>query len=188
MNLYFRLIIIIISSLFSKRVRCDDKTVTRWRVLPNDIDVYGHMNNGRYLTLLSLAAMGAVIRTGLMKSSMKRGYLFIFDQSQVQWIRPLKLFEKYTIEVQMVHCEGRYLYATGSFMKTNGKIAAKIHYRCCLKTRTGKDFDLGKILACDGLELPVCSGEPPLPRDLFVAINQPDNIAMDNQSAAYRQQ
>jgi len=184
MNLYFRLLIIIISSLFSKQVRCDEKTVTSWRVLPNDIDVYGHMNNGRYLTLLSLAAMGAVIRTGLMRSSMKRGYLFIFDQSQVQWIRPLKLFEKYTIEVQMVHCQGRYLYATGSFIKTNGKTAARIHYRCCLKMRSGMDFDLREILALDGLELPVCSGQSPLPGDLFVPINQPELSVMDNRAAA----
>ena len=129
MNLYFRLVLTIVRALFSKRISCDENSVSKWRVLPNDIDVYGHMNNGRYLTLISLAAIEAVIRTGLLKSSLKRGYLFIWDQSQVRWQRPLKLFEKFTIEVQMLYCEGRYLYATGIFVKTNGKIAAEINYR-----------------------------------------------------------
>lgn len=172
MNLYFRLVFTIITALLSSRVNCDDKTITKWRVLPNDIDVYGHMNNGRYLTMLSLAAMGAVIRTGLLKSSFKRGYLFIFDQTQMQWQRPLKLLEKFTIEVQMIHCEGRYLYATGKFLKTNGKTAAEFHYRCCLKFRDGKDFDLREILAMDGLKPPRISGPSPLPKELFVPVSR----------------
>jgi acyl-CoA thioesterase FadM len=154
MNLYFRLVLTIIRALLSEKVRCDENSVSKWRVLPNDIDAYGHMNNGRYLTLLGLAAIDAVIRTGLLKSSLKRGYLFIWDQSQVRWQRPLKLFEKFTIEVQMLYCEGRYLYATGIFVKKNGKIAAEIHYRCCLKSRKGENLDAREILAMDGLTLP----------------------------------
>ena len=169
MNLYFRLVLTIIRALLSKRIRCDENSVSKWRVLPNDIDVYGHMNNGRYLTLISLAAIEAVIRTGLLKSSLKRGYLFIWDQSQVRWQRPLKLFEKFTIEVQMLYCEGRYLYATGIFVKTNGKIAAEINYRCCLKSRKGEDLDAREILARDGLTLPNFSGPSPLPKELFIS-------------------
>ena len=172
MNLYVRLVLTIIRALLSKRIRCDENSVSKWRVLPNDIDVYGHMNNGRYLTLISLAAIEAVIRTGLLKSSLKRGYLFIWDQSQVRWQRPLKLFEKFTIEVQMLYCEGRYLYATGIFVKTNGKIAAEIHYRCCLKSRKGEDLDAREILAMDGLTLPHFSGPSPLPKELFVSATQ----------------
>ena len=176
MNLYFRLVLTIIRALLSKRVRCDENTVSKWRVLPNDIDAYGHMNNGRYLTLISLAAIEAVIRTGLLKSSLKRGYLFIWDQSQVRWIRPLKLFEKFTIEVQMLYSEGRYLYATGRFVKTNGKIAAEIHYRCCLKSRKGEDLDAREILVRDGLILPQFSGPSPLPKELFVPVATPTQL------------
>jgi len=172
MNLYFRLVLTIIRALFSKRIRCDENSVSKWRVLPNDIDAYGHMNNGRYLTLIGLAALEAVIKTGLLKSSLKRGYLFIWDQSQLRWQRPLKLFEKFTIEVQMLYCEGRYLYATGIFVKTNGKIAAEIHYRCCLKSRKGENLDAREILAMDGLTLPHFSGLSPLPKELFVSATQ----------------
>jgi acyl-CoA thioesterase FadM len=177
MNLYFRLVLTIIRALLSKRIRCDENTVSKWRVLPNDIDAYGHMNNGRYLTLISLAAIEAVIRTGLLKSSLKRGYLFIWDQSQVRWQRPLKLFEKFTIEVQMLYCEGKYLYATGIFVKTNGKIAAEIHYRCCLKSRKGEDLDAREILAMDGLTLPHFSGPSPLPKELFVSATRPTQLS-----------
>jgi acyl-CoA thioesterase FadM len=172
MNLYFRLVLTIIKALFSKRIRCDESSISKWRVLPNDIDAYGHMNNGRYLTLIGLAALEAVIKTGLLKSFLKRGYLFIWDQSQLRWQRPLKLFEKFTIEVQMLYCEGRYLYASGLFVKTNRKIAAEIHYRCCLKSRKGENLDVREILAKEGLALPHFSGASPLPKDLFVSAAQ----------------
>jgi acyl-CoA thioesterase FadM len=169
MNLYFRLVLTLFRAILSKQVRCDDKFAWKGRVLPNDIDAYGHMNNGRYITLLGLAAMGAVIRTGLAKSSLKRGYLFIWDQIQAQWHRPLKLFEKFTIEVQMLHCEGRYIYATGAFIKANGKVAAEINYRCCLKSRTRESLDVLEILKMEGLALPHFAGASPLPQELFVA-------------------
>ncbi|HUN55638.1 MAG TPA: thioesterase family protein [Smithella sp.] len=169
MNLYIRLILTVIRALLSKPVRCDEKTVWKGRVLPNDIDAYGHMNNGRYVTLLGLAAISAVIRTGLAKSSLKRGYLFIWDQTQAIWHRPLKLFEKFTIEVQMLHCEGRYIYATGAFIKANGKVAAQINYRTCIKSRTGENMDVLDVLRLDGLPLPAFSGPSPLPKELFSA-------------------
>src|SRR5208283_1173747 len=169
MNLYFRLVLTILKALLSKQVRCDDKFVWKGRVLPNDIDAYGHMNNGRYITLLGLAAMSAVIRTGLAKSSLKRGYMFIWDQIQAQWYRPLKLFEKFTIEVRMLHCEGRNIYATGAFIKANGKVAAEINYRCCLKSRTRQSLDARETLKMDGLALPGFAGASPLPQELFVA-------------------
>jgi acyl-CoA thioesterase FadM len=169
MNLYFRLVLTLIRAILSKQVPCDEKFAWKGRVLPNDIDAYGHMNNGRYITLLGLAAMGAVIRTGLAKSSLKRGYLFLWDQIQAQWYRPLKLFEKFTIEVRMLHCEGRYIYATGAFIKANGKVAAEINYRCCLKSRTRESLDVLEILKMEGLPLPRFAGASPLPQELFVA-------------------
>jgi len=73
MNLYFRLVLTIIRALLSEKVRCDENSVSKWRVLPNDIDAYGHMNNGRYLTLLGLAAIDAVIRTGLFEILSEEG-------------------------------------------------------------------------------------------------------------------
>jgi acyl-CoA thioesterase FadM len=37
----------------------------QFRVLPNDIDINGHMNNGRYLTMLDLRIVEYFIRVGL---------------------------------------------------------------------------------------------------------------------------
>ena len=37
------------------------------RVLPNNLDINGHMNNGRYLTIVDLALFTLFIRSGFAK-------------------------------------------------------------------------------------------------------------------------
>ena len=64
MNLYLRLIITLIKACFRRRtIQFGEKTIWKGRVLPNDIDVYGHLNSGRYVTLAGLAAFDHVLRT-----------------------------------------------------------------------------------------------------------------------------
>lgn len=64
MNLWFRLLITLLLSLLRKRAGLFETTVTRFRVLPNDLDFNGHMNNGRYMTLADLGRLDFVVRTG----------------------------------------------------------------------------------------------------------------------------
>ncbi|TMH75049.1 MAG: acyl-CoA thioesterase, partial [Betaproteobacteria bacterium] len=54
MNLYFRLLITILKALRAPRVTPGDTVELALRVLPTDLDLNGHMNNGRYLTLVDL--------------------------------------------------------------------------------------------------------------------------------------
>jgi len=38
------------------------------RVWPNDLDLFGHMNNGRYLTLMDLGRLQIVMKSGLLRT------------------------------------------------------------------------------------------------------------------------
>ena len=68
MNLYLRLL------LMSLRARAGrggrplsiwDTAVTAFRVAPTDLDVLGHMNNGRYASLFDLGRFDLLVRTGI---------------------------------------------------------------------------------------------------------------------------
>jgi len=48
-NLYLRLLLTIFKALWAPRIKPGDSIELRLRVLPNDLDLNGHMNNGRYL-------------------------------------------------------------------------------------------------------------------------------------------
>jgi acyl-ACP thioesterase len=73
MNLYFRLILVLISGLLSKtRTSIMDVHSVWFRVLPNDLDTNLHMNNGRYLTIMDLGRTDAILRSGLFRSVIKK--------------------------------------------------------------------------------------------------------------------
>lgn len=52
MNLYLRLFRVLILSLWRARVFPEDEVTTHFRVWPHDVDVFGHMNKGRYLQIM----------------------------------------------------------------------------------------------------------------------------------------
>jgi len=54
MTLWFRLIWLVLTARLRGKVQLFDISVLRLRVLPNDLDFNGHVNNGRYFTLADL--------------------------------------------------------------------------------------------------------------------------------------
>jgi acyl-CoA thioesterase FadM len=66
MNLYFRLIWIIGRSFFKPRIDFSDKVVLNLRILPNDLDINRHLNNGRYLTILDFGSIDLFLRSGIL--------------------------------------------------------------------------------------------------------------------------
>jgi acyl-ACP thioesterase len=65
MNLYFRLLRRLLSSLFEPAAHYTAPVESRFRVLPLDLDAFGHMNNGRYLQIMDVARTHWMIRTGV---------------------------------------------------------------------------------------------------------------------------
>ena len=55
MNLYLRLLFVFLRNLYSDREHHSHSCESRFRVLPHDLDAFGHMNNGRYLQIMDVA-------------------------------------------------------------------------------------------------------------------------------------
>jgi len=55
MNLWLRLAIFFLTVRFRSRCSVLGPTVLNFRVLPSDLDLLGHMNNGKYLTILDIS-------------------------------------------------------------------------------------------------------------------------------------
>ena len=70
MNLYFRLILVLIAGLLSKTRTSIMEIHALWfTVLPNDLDTNLHMNNGRYLTIMDLGRTDALVRSEIGRAS-----------------------------------------------------------------------------------------------------------------------
>jgi len=110
------------------------KNSLQLRVLPNDIDINFHMNNGRYLTICDLTRVDLFIRTGLAKIMIKEKWMPVISEQAIKYKKALKMFQKYTVKMEIIsrdkksfkmlhtfHAEGR-IVAEGS---SNGVIISK---------------------------------------------------------------
>ncbi len=124
MNLIFRLLYVYIYSLFRERLSVENsKSVLHLRVLPNDLDLNIHMNNGRYLTICDLNRVDLFIRTGLLKTLRKRKWFPVIAEHTMTYKKSLHPFEPYTAELVVSHWDDKFFYMTHTF-STKDRVVA----------------------------------------------------------------
>jgi acyl-CoA thioesterase FadM len=100
------------------------RSVLRLRVLPNDLDVNLHMNNGRFLTICDLNRVDLFIRTGLAKLMLREGWRPIIAEHTMKYRRPLKPFQRYEVVMEVVGADERGFQMTHTFL-ADGRVAAE---------------------------------------------------------------
>lgn len=116
MNLIFRMLWVIVRSYFLKRIEMDRVTSSlSLRVLPNDIDINFHMNNGRYLTICDLNRVDVFARSGLLKAMFKRNWIPVIAEHTMTYKKPLNIFQRYEVSLEMVRWDEKFFYMTHTF-------------------------------------------------------------------------
>jgi acyl-CoA thioesterase FadM len=126
MNLYFRLILVLVSGLLSKtRTSIMDVHSVWFRVLPNDLDTNLHMNNGRYLTIMDLGRTDAILRSGLFRSVIKEKWMPVIAAVSMIYRRSLSPFERYRLETHLIGWDEKWVYMEQVFIRQNGDVAVR---------------------------------------------------------------
>lgn len=135
-----------------------DETTVHFRVWPNDLDPYLHMNNGVYLTLLDLGRIDLMIRTGMMKVAKQNGFYPVVASEAIKFRISLTPFAKFAIQTKLVGWDDRYFYISQRFVWKNQVAAAAFIKGRILSKKGGKvaPGDVFKLLGRPGLS-------PPLP-------------------------
>jgi acyl-CoA thioesterase FadM len=135
MNLIFRMIYISITSLFRGRLPLGNvHSRLSLRVLPNDLDLNFHMNNGRYLTLCDLSRVDMFIRTGLMRTMLKRKWMPVIAMHTMHYKKPLGMFERFDLLLEVTHWDEKYFFMNHTFM-VGDRVAAEGTSKGCLYAR-----------------------------------------------------
>jgi acyl-CoA thioesterase FadM len=123
MNLYVRLFWLLLTYRFKPSMKFTDALEVDLRVLPNDIDINGHVNNGRYLTLVDLAIMEMFLRSGVLLRALRLGWRPMVGGTLVSYRYGLKPFVRYKINFQLNGWDERWNYFRFEF-KYQNKTAA----------------------------------------------------------------
>lgn len=83
---------------------------TPFRVLPHDIDINLHLNNGRYLQLIDLNRAEWLIRTGIWDVIRRNRWKPILGSVAVQYRRELRLWDKAHMETRLLGWDKRWTY------------------------------------------------------------------------------
>lgn len=125
MNLYFRLLSVLILSIFKKAIpvnKLDNSLVLS--VLPNDIDINLHMNNGRYLTICDLTRVDLFLRSGLAKTMIKQGWMPMISEHTMKYKKGLRLFQQYHCLMTVTGWDEKSFHMQHTF-KVAGRIVAE---------------------------------------------------------------
>lgn len=126
MNLWLRLLITWLRAFRREPVSVLDEFRSTHIVWPGDIDLFGHVNNGRYFTITDLDRMEILFRAGTWREMRKRGLYPVMAGETMQFRRPLKLFQRYEILSRPIGWDERHLYMEHRFHRDGLDLALAI--------------------------------------------------------------
>jgi acyl-CoA thioesterase FadM len=136
MNLYLRLLWTLFRARFKPRITVGETIELRLRVWPNDLDVNGHMNNGRYMTVTDLAIAEYFARSGFLRVMFEKGWRPMIGGSMISFRRGLQSFKAYTLRFSMLCWDERWSYMRFEFLHA-GQTMAVGHAKGALVGRRG---------------------------------------------------
>lgn len=117
MNLYLRLLWVLLRGHWLPALGFDATLVQRWRVLPNDIDVNWHMNNGRYLTMVDLGLVEFFTRTGFLRALVANGWRPMAGGVLMSFRRGLDPLQRYELHFRWLCSDERWNYMAVEFVR-----------------------------------------------------------------------
>ena len=124
MNLYLRLLWTLFRTSRLPRIDIRHELERTFRVLPNDLDINRHMNNGRYLTMIDLLVIEYFARTGFLRVLMKNRWHPIVGGSVITYRRELRLGQKYKLRFRWDGSDEFWNYLHFDFVSMDGRICA----------------------------------------------------------------
>lgn len=129
----------------------DPNTVTRMRlrVLPTDIDVLRHLNNGRYLSLFDLGRWDLLTRSGLVSAMTEKGWYAVVAAETITFRRSLELWQRFELETRLIGHDDRAVYLERRAL-VGDEIYARAIIRARILRRTGGTVPHDELFAAVG--------------------------------------
>ncbi len=129
MNLYLRLLLIYLQAKRATPITLDNLyNQLNLTVLPNDLDISLHVNNGRYLTLCDLSRFDLFVRSGLLEVMRKRKWMPLVAYHDMNYKSSLKVFQTFSLEMHIKDYDSKYFYSDHTFMRGDKTVAQGVSH------------------------------------------------------------
>jgi len=160
MNLYLRLIRVVVLCALAARRGVLESFALGFRVWPTDLDLNLHMNNGRYLTLMDLGRMQLLVTPRLAWPLLKRRCMPVVAAISIQYRRPLSPFQRFTLHTRILGWDDKWVFMEQRFETARGTAAVAVVKGAILEGR--RTMPTQALMDLAGI-----TGEsPPLPPEI----------------------
>ena len=116
MHMIWRTLWVFLVKRFSKRADINEVTEYTMRVLPTDLDLLFHVNNGIYFSLMDFGRWDMVFRNGVYDACVKRGWYSVVAAETIKFKKSLKLWDKFTLQTQLVSHDEKNVFIQQKFI------------------------------------------------------------------------
>lgn len=152
MSLFLRLFLILMFQSRGRKAGALDSTVVHSRVMPNDLDLNRHVNNGRVFTFADLGRVDWFVRTGLMRAALKHGWMPIIGDATGRFIKQLTLFERFSVESRMLGWGEKWAFMEHRILNRHNQLAGIVVIRGTFWSRKDGSVPPRRLIEAAGLE------------------------------------
>jgi acyl-CoA thioesterase FadM len=149
MHMLLRTILHAWISRFGKRVGHYDVVRTRFRVLPTDLDILRHMNNGVYLSIFDVGRFDMLRRSGVWQIFGDRGWYPVVASETITFRKSLQLWQAFTVESRIIGYDTKAVYVQHRAV-VNGEIYAEAFIKARFLKRAGGTVLIDELLDAIG--------------------------------------
>jgi YbgC/YbaW family acyl-CoA thioester hydrolase len=108
---------------------------SHFRVMPTDLDVLRHVNNGVYLSIMDVARFDMLRRNGVMVILHNRDWYPVVVSETISFRKSLQLWQKFTIESKMLGFDAQAVFLEQRFVRPGVDGAPEIYARAVVRAR-----------------------------------------------------
>jgi acyl-CoA thioesterase FadM len=135
----------------ASRLSMLDVSRIRMRVLPSDLDILGHMNNGVYLSYMDLGRINLVIRAGAWAVFRNKGWSPVAASETMSFRRSLTLWQVFELQTRVVGYDEKAAFMEQRFV-VDGEIYAQGIVRGRFARKTGGAVPMSELGAALGFD------------------------------------
>jgi acyl-CoA thioesterase FadM len=156
MSLVVRLWLVLLRALRrGKLPHTTDASVLTLRVWLNDLDIAGHMNNGRYATIMDLGRLDFFVRHGMLRALVRNRWRPFVAATAIRYHRSLAPFVRYDLSTRLLCWDDKWFFFEQRFARA-GELHAQALVKTVVKSPAGtvRPADLLSTLGLDAVSPP----------------------------------
>ena len=138
------------------RLGIGDVSRSRFRVWPTDIDVLGHMNNGKYLSIMDVARFDLIQRNGVLAVFRREGWYPVVVGQTITYRKSLNPGKRFWIESRIIGFDEQAVYIEQRFVRRDGgrapQIYARAHVRGRILRKSGGVVPIAEVIERTGAD------------------------------------